>query len=58
MTTTKVNNLEQALSKNRYEWLGKLKEISQELIRDKAGLIGVVLITSLILMAELPLANH
>lgn len=34
-----------------HEWLGKLKELGQELNRDKAGLIGVVLITALVLMA-------
>ncbi len=51
MTPTKVNNLEQALTQNQYEWLDKLKELGQELLRDKAGLIGVILITALVLMA-------
>jgi peptide/nickel transport system permease protein len=45
--------LETALSQSRHEWLGKLKELGQELKRDKAGLMGVVLMTALVLMALL-----
>jgi peptide/nickel transport system permease protein len=45
--------LETALSQSRHEWLGKLKELGQELKRDKAGLVGVVLMTALVLMALL-----
>lgn len=48
---TNANDLEQTITQNRYEWLGKLKELGQELKRDKAGLIGVILISSLVLMA-------
>ncbi|MCG8643368.1 MAG: ABC transporter permease [Desulfobacterales bacterium] len=36
---------------NRYEWRSRLKELGQELKRDKAGLIGVILMLALILMA-------
>lgn len=46
-----TGNLEQALTQNRSEWLDKLWELGQELKRDKAGLIGVILIAALILMA-------
>ncbi len=51
MTETNHTRLEQALSQNRYEWVGRLRELGQELKRDKAGLIGVILITVLVLMA-------
>ncbi len=51
MTKTKANDLEQALSRSRYEWVDKLKELGRELRRDTAGFIGVVLITALVLMA-------
>lgn len=47
----KTNNLEQGLIQNRFEWLGKLMELGQELKRDKTGLIGIILITTLVLMA-------
>jgi peptide/nickel transport system permease protein len=45
--------LEKALRENRGQWVGKLRELGAELVRDKAGLLGVVLITCLVLMAFL-----
>lgn len=48
---TQPNELEQAIMENRYEWRSRLKELGQELKRDKAGLIGVILMLALILMA-------
>ena len=51
MTMTQPNELEQAIMENRYEWRSRLKELGQELKRDKAGLIGVILMLALILMA-------
>ena len=48
---TQTNELEQAIMENRYEWRSRLKELGQELKRDKAGLIGVILMLALILMA-------
>lgn len=48
---TKANDLEQALSRSRYEWVDKLKELGRELRRDTAGFVGVVLIVALVLMA-------
>jgi peptide/nickel transport system permease protein len=53
MTMTKTSNLEQALTQNRFERLDKLTELGRELKRDKAGLIGLLLITALVLMALL-----
>jgi peptide/nickel transport system permease protein len=46
-----ANNLKKALAQSRPQWQLKLKELGQELWRDKAGFIGVVLIVSLVLMA-------
>ena len=43
--------LKQNPAAESHEWLGKLKELGQELRRDKAGLIGVLLMTALVLMA-------
>ncbi len=51
MNGTSAETLEKALEKNRYEWVEKLQELGRELKRDKAGLIGVILITALVLMA-------
>jgi len=51
MNRTSADTLEKALEKNRYERVEKLLELGRELKRDKAGLIGVILITALVLMA-------
>ncbi len=48
---TQSIQLETALADRRHEWLAKLRELGRELWRDKAGLIGVVLMTALVLMA-------
>lgn len=51
MTQTRADTLEKALAENRFDWWDSLRELGQELKRDKPGLIGVVLITLLVLMA-------
>ncbi len=51
MTQPRTDTLEQALAQNRFEWWDSLCELGRELKRDKPGLIGVILITSLVLMA-------
>ncbi len=51
MSPTSADTLEKALEKNRYERVEKLLELGRELKRDKAGLIGVILITALVMMA-------
>lgn len=51
MTKTKAVILEQALAQTRHEWVGNLRELGQELKRDKPGLIGIILIIALVLMA-------
>jgi peptide/nickel transport system permease protein len=48
---TQPTQLETALAGTRHEWLGRLRELGRELARDKAGLMGVVMMTALILMA-------
>jgi peptide/nickel transport system permease protein len=51
MTQPRTDTLEQALAENRFEWWDSLCELGRELKRDKPGLIGVILIISLVLMA-------
>jgi peptide/nickel transport system permease protein len=51
MTQPRTDTLEQALAQNRFEWWDSLCELGRELKRDKPGLIGVILITSRVLMA-------
>jgi peptide/nickel transport system permease protein len=46
-----TTNIERMLGGRRLEWLRGLRELGRELWRDKAGLIGVILITALVLMA-------
>jgi ABC-type dipeptide/oligopeptide/nickel transport system permease subunit len=53
MSQTNADSLEQALEQHRHEWVEKLFELGRELKRDKAGLVGVMLITALVLMAVL-----
>lgn len=50
---TMANQTKRTLAGGGGEWADKLKELGQELWRDKAGFIGVVLITALVLMALL-----
>src|SRR5210317_643448 len=45
------SNLDKMLGDRRREWRTRLGELSRELWRDKAGLIGVVLMAVLVFMA-------
>ncbi len=51
MTQPDTDRLEQALLKSRFEWVRNLRELARELRRDKAGLIGVILMIALLAMA-------
>ncbi|HSL60443.1 MAG TPA: ABC transporter permease [Desulfotignum sp.] len=53
MNQTHTDALAKALAQNRYAWVDHLLELGRELKRDKAGLIGVILFTALVLMAML-----
>jgi len=46
-----AGNIERMLGGRRLEWLQGLRGLGQELWRDKAGFIGVILISALVLMA-------
>lgn len=47
----KESNLDKMLGGRGKEWLQRLRGLLQELWRDKAGMIGIVLITALVFMA-------
>ena len=51
MNQTSAETLAKALEKNRYERVEKVLELGRELKRDKAGLIGMILVTALVMMA-------
>ena len=46
-----AGNIERMLGGRRLEWLQGLRGLGLELWRDKAGFIGVILISALVLMA-------